>query len=78
MTFYTALASPQVWHEKYRESVSHATAERFGQCPNCFAALFSEQLDIYFQREEGTPDGVPYNKAMPIMGTPPGKPQAPR
>ena len=117
--FYTALASPQIWQD-YPAAVSRDTAARFGQCPNCFAALFSGSLNdgdvimshdavltaitaareaasqqsprptadalinglfqitatnpvpgasgwIYFQRAAGIPDGVPYNKAMPIM-----------
>lgn len=117
--FYTALASPQTW-QSYPTAVSRDTVSRFGQCANCFSALFSESLDngdaimshdavltavtaarsvasqqspqptadalinglyqinatnpapgasgwIYFQREAGIPDGVPYNKAMPIM-----------
>ena len=117
--FYTALASPETW-QNHPTAVSRDTVHRFGQCANCFSALFSEPFGegdaimshdavltaitaaknvasqqnpqptadaiinglyqinatnpvpgasgwIYFQREGGIPDGVPYNKAVPIM-----------
>lgn len=40
---YTALASPQTW-QSHPRSASPTTVLRFGQCTNCFAALFPDPL----------------------------------